>query len=55
MTSLTLRWWSLSNWLKGYQFRPIQRFRCCNHTTPYHYRWCQQHPLHFSEKDGAGG
>lgn len=36
----TYRWWSFLNWRKGYQFRPIQRFRCCEHTTPYHYRWC---------------
>ena len=28
-------WPSLRNWLKGYQFRPVQRFRCCGHTTPY--------------------
>ena len=37
-----LRWkaWSVQNWLKGYKFGPIQRFRCCDHTTPVHYRNC---------------
>lgn len=37
---LKYRWWSLQNWLHGYQFRPVQRFRCCEHTTPHHYSWC---------------
>lgn len=29
------RLWSLQNWLRGYRFGPVQRFRCCGHTTPY--------------------
>ena len=34
-------WWSLRNWMKGYKFGPVQRFRCCGHTTPYaHGRNC---------------
>jgi hypothetical protein len=41
---LTLRWWSLQNWLKGYKFGWVQRYRCCDHTTPYHYRTCVNHP-----------
>lgn len=38
-----LKWkrWSWQNWRKGYMFRPIQRFRCCEHTTPFHYEWCE--------------
>ena len=28
------RLWSAQNWLKGYKFGPIQRHRCCQHTTP---------------------
>lgn len=36
-----LRWWSLTNWLKGYKFGPVQRFRCCDHTTPFHYNGCE--------------
>lgn len=38
------RWWSLRNWIKGYKFGPVQRFRCCDHTTPYHYPSCAQRP-----------
>jgi hypothetical protein len=34
------RWWSLENWRKGYKFGPVQRFRCCDHTTPHHYPSC---------------
>ncbi len=34
------RWWvrahSAANWLEGYQYRPVQRHRCCEHTTPEH-------------------
>ena len=37
---LKFKWWSLRNWVKGYKFGPVQRFRCCDHTTPYHYAWC---------------
>jgi hypothetical protein len=33
-------WWSFQNWLRGYAFRPIQRHRCCHHTTPSHSTWC---------------
>jgi len=29
------------NWRKGYKFGPVQRFRCCDHTTPYHYPTCE--------------
>lgn len=32
--------WSIDNWVKGYQFRPVKRFRCCSHTWPYHARGC---------------
>ena len=35
-----LHWWSARNWLKGYKFGPVQRHRCCDHTTPYHYPGC---------------
>ena len=34
--------WSWQNWRKGYKFGPIQRFRCCDHTTPFHYGWCAE-------------
>lgn len=34
------RWWSLVNWLQGYKFGPVQRHRCCDHTTPSHYATC---------------
>ena len=34
------RRWSHLNWLKGYQFGPMQRHRCCGHTTPSHDRGC---------------
>lgn len=33
-------WWSFLNWLKGYKFAAVQRYRCCDHTTPSHSRWC---------------
>ena len=32
--------WSFNNWRLGYQFRPVQRCRHCDHTTPYHYQTC---------------
>lgn len=32
---IKILWWSWQNWRKGYQFGPVQRFRCCGHTTPY--------------------
>ena len=35
------RLWSAQNWLKGYKFGPIQRHRCCRHTTPLHYERCE--------------
>lgn len=38
------RWWSLLNWLGGYKFGAVQRFRCCDHTTPYHYAECERSP-----------
>jgi hypothetical protein len=41
MLALKLRWWSLQNWFKGYKFGPVQRFRCCDHTTPFHYQSCE--------------
>lgn len=34
------RWWSFLNWIKGYKWCAVQRFRCCDHTTPYHSAWC---------------
>lgn len=42
---LKFKGYSLRNWLKGYQFRPVQRFRCCAHTTPHHYPTCKNDPL----------
>lgn len=33
--------WSIENWRRGYKFGPVQRFRCCDHTTPYHYANCE--------------
>lgn len=36
-----LKWWSARNWLRGYRFAPVQRFRCCDHTTPHHYPSCE--------------
>ena len=46
MSRLRRRWWSLRNRVRGYKYGPIQRFRCCDHTTPYHYRGCVNHALH---------
>jgi hypothetical protein len=34
--------WATRNRLMGYRFGPVRRFRCCDHTTPYHYRWCSR-------------
>lgn len=46
------RWWSLLNWLKGYKFGPIQRHRCCDHTTPSHGWSCPKHPARLAtERD----
>lgn len=42
---LKFKGYSLRNWFKGYQFRPVQRFRCCGHTTPFHDIRCRNHPL----------
>lgn len=39
-TKLWFKRWSVENWLKGYKFGPVQRHRCCAHTTPHHYQWC---------------
>lgn len=45
-------WWSLCNWIKGYQFRPVQRFRCCGHTTPYaHAPNCTYNGLFFTKHE----
>lgn len=41
---LKFKGYSLRNWLKGYQFRPVQRHRCCAHTTPAHDTDCRKHP-----------
>lgn len=41
---LKLRVYSLDNWRKGYMFSPIQRFRCCGHTTPFHDIHCRNQP-----------
>jgi hypothetical protein len=35
-----LKLWSLANWRKGYRFGPVQRYRCCGHTTPTHASNC---------------
>ena len=43
-TRLQFKWWSLQNWRKGFKFGPVQRFRCCDHTTPVHYPTCQEAP-----------
>jgi len=37
---MRLWWWSVTNWFKGYKYGPVRRFRCCDHTTPYHYAGC---------------
>jgi hypothetical protein len=50
--TLRLKWWSLRNWLSGYKFDPIQRFRCCDHTISYHYRGCRNHALHALLREG---
>ena len=34
--------WAIENRWKGYKFGPIQRCRTCDHTTPYHYEWCER-------------
>jgi hypothetical protein len=34
--------WAFQNWRNGYKFNAIRRFRCCDHTTPYHYQWCDK-------------
>jgi hypothetical protein len=28
--------WSAQNYAKGYAWGPVQRWRCCGHTTPGH-------------------
>jgi hypothetical protein len=38
------RGWAVQNWLQGYKLGAVSRFRCCDHTTPTHYRWCAEHP-----------
>ncbi len=40
LRKVVLRAWSAQNWRKGYKFGWVQRFRCCDHTTPCHYGWC---------------
>jgi hypothetical protein len=40
LVRLKFKWWSLRNWRAGYMFRPVQRHRCCEHTTPYHGAAC---------------
>lgn len=32
--------WSADNWRQGYKFGAVQRFRCCDHTTPFHSEGC---------------
>lgn len=45
---VSLRWrlrklyWSAGNRLHGYKFGPVRRFRCCEHTTPYHAAQCRR-------------
>lgn len=39
-TRLQFKCWSVQNWCKGFKFGPVQRFRCCDHTTPVHSRSC---------------
>jgi hypothetical protein len=34
-------WRATINRWHGYKFGPIERHRCCDHTTPAHYRWCR--------------
>jgi hypothetical protein len=40
LTALKWKVVSAQNWLRGYRFGPVQRFRCCGHTTPYHSTSC---------------
>lgn len=42
---IKLRWWSLRNWRQGYKYGPVQRFRCCDHTTSFHYPTCSERVL----------
>lgn len=32
--------WSAQNYAKGYAWGPVQRWRCCGHTTPHHSPAC---------------
>jgi hypothetical protein len=32
--------WSAQNYIEGYAWGPVQRWRCCGHTTPYHSPGC---------------
>jgi len=38
------RWWAVVNWMRGYKLNAFQRYRCCDHTTPFHYPSCPMHP-----------
>ena len=33
-------WWAITNRAEGLKFDYIGRFRCCDHTTPFHYPTC---------------
>jgi hypothetical protein len=35
-------WWATQNRIRGYRFGYVRRHRCCDHTTPSHYRICPQ-------------
>lgn len=35
------RRWAWENWRKGFKFGPVQRWRCCDHTTPHHGQECR--------------
>jgi hypothetical protein len=36
-------WRSAVNYRHGYVYGPVQRFRCCGHTTPFHSARCGDH------------
>lgn len=32
---------AVGNWVNGYAFSPVRRYRCCGHTTPHHNPGCR--------------
>lgn len=45
------RWWSFVNWTRGLKFDAVGRYRCCDHTTPFHYQWCPNRPTPTPDTD----